>query len=128
MNIRGHKVLKKRKTTLPLNKPKYDGPTWNSAKKKIKLKFSRAGVFTCEVKYDCCDNRALGFAHSRRRKYIFTKEQMEEVVLACQRCHALLDAREHDETESIVKRLIRSRHIRIETIYDKHYDKEKWNP
>jgi hypothetical protein len=109
-------------------KIEYDGPAWNSAKKKIKLEFRRSGITRCEVGYDCCDNLALGFAHSLRRMYIATKEQMEEVILACQKCHAKLDAKKHDVTYDEVREIIHKRPRKVRSIYlDKHYNKDTWN-
>lgn len=98
----------------------YDGPTWNMARRMLKEKFQKVGLLDiCEVGYDgICDNYHLTFAHSLRRNYIGTKEQMEEVVRACQKCHAVLDAKKHDVTYNEVRQIIARRILAVESIYD----------
>lgn len=85
---------------------------WDKVRAEIKPEFERLGITTCELKWSGCFNYTfLGFAHSKRRRFIKTDEEMREVILACQRCHETLDRKTHEETERIVKEVIRGRMI-----------------
>lgn len=83
---------------------------WENARRRIKAHFENLGVTFCELRYDGCKlNSFLGFAHSKRRRLIVTKEELFEVCLACQNCHEILDRKPHAETERIVKQVIQNR-------------------
>lgn len=98
----------------------YEGPTWNSARPYVKEKFDEAGLlYVCEVNYGKCDLLHLTFAHSKRRRYIENKEEMEEVVRACQKCHAILDAKKHPVTYEEVLTIINNRITPVRSIYEK---------
>lgn len=97
---------------------KYNGPTWNSARPKIKERFLEAGITTCELRYPGCTHADFRtFAHSLRRNKIQFREDMEEVVLACQPCHAILDAFPQDVTYEIVCYLRETRSIPVKSIF-----------
>lgn len=98
---------------------KYDGPSWAAAKKEIKKRFSEARIYRCELRYEgCTDTLFLTYAHSLRRRRIETKEQMEQVILACQPDHARLDAQKEQETYAEVLKVINRRPIKVKSIYE----------
>lgn len=84
---------------------------WDSVRAKLKEEFYAKGIVTCELRWKgCWVNSALGFAHSKRRRFIKTDEELREVLLICQNCHMLLDDKHtHEETEKIVLDVIKSR-------------------
>jgi len=69
------------------------------------------GINSCEFGYDgCMQTFGQALAHSRKRRYITSKEQYWEVGLACQKCHEHLDnVLSHEEMESEVQRIIQRR-------------------
>jgi hypothetical protein len=83
---------------------------WAEARKRLKAEFEAAGVVTCELQWPgCWNDTALSFAHSLRRRYITSEEQLSEVLLACTHCHEKLDRLSHEETASIVREIIQRR-------------------
>ncbi len=100
---------------------KYDGPKWQEIKPEVKNKFEEAGINSCEVRWEGCTGSYKlyrTFAHSLRRRRITTKEQMEEVLWACQHCHSILDARKEYETYAIVRKIISERITPVKSVYD----------
>lgn len=72
---------------------------------------NEVGIFVCELRYAGCMND-FGFAlcHSKRRRFIKTREDYFEVVGGCVFCHNILDTQfSHDLTEQIVKHIIANR-------------------
>lgn len=54
--------------------------------------FEKWEITTCELNfYNCVKNRYLGFAHTKKRRYIETPEDLRRVVLACQPCHHVVE-------------------------------------
>lgn len=66
---------------------------------------------TCEVRFDGCMGKfGAALAHSKKRRYIYTRDDYFEVVCACVKCHETLDnVYDHDEMEAVVKRIIANR-------------------
>lgn len=86
------------------------GREWEQARAKLKVTFERAGITTCELQSAVCErNYFLGFAHSLRRRFIATPEQLNEVLLCCQPCHQLLDLCSAEDTASLVRKTIAAR-------------------
>jgi len=115
--------MSKKKKVLRSNKIVYKGPKWESVRPKVKLRFAEAGILNiCELQYEGCTGNqfTLTFAHSLHRDYIGTKEEMEDVIRACTNCHQLLDANEHDVTESLVHEVQAERIIAVRSIYEKN--------
>ncbi len=65
----------------------------------------------CELGFDgCMGTFGLALCHSKKRRYVYTKEDYFEVVAGCVKCHEFLDNRcSHDEMERIVKEIIEAR-------------------
>lgn len=99
---------------------KYNGPTWPQVRRQIKPKFTSAGINYCELSWEKCEwPKTKTFAHSLRHRFIATKEQMEEVILTCQKCHAQLDANPLEVTYDIVREVINNRRNQVRSIYAK---------
>lgn len=87
---------------------------WDKTRATLKKEFMRLGVTACELRYEGCKiNSFLGFAHSKRRRFINDEETLREVCLACQNCHQILDRMSHADTEAKVKEIIESRATRV---------------
>lgn len=101
-------------------KIEYKGPSWNSVRKKLKPLFLEAGVTWCELSWEGCDwPKTKTFAHSMRRVYLETKEDMEDVILACQTCHGKLDAKEHEDTYNIVQAAKLKRQVPVRSAFER---------
>ena len=65
---------------------------WSRVRAKLKKQFEEWGITSCEIGLvDCQQGMFLGFAHTRKRRWITTEEQLREVVLACQNCHTKIE-------------------------------------
>lgn len=89
---------------------------WQTVRAYLKPLFQKAGITSCELKWEGCDGGFIPtFAHSLRRIEINSysgkehREKMEEVIVACQTCHSKLDARSRAETYEIVREVIADR-------------------
>lgn len=66
---------------------------WNKIRARIKLKFEKAGITTCELRLPGCTyGNFLTFAHSKKVRHWETLEDAEDVILACQKCHGFIEA------------------------------------
>jgi hypothetical protein len=66
----------------------HNSRTWINARPKLKAKFQRAGITSCEARWaGCWRTRSLTFAHSLKRRHITDSAQMNEVALLCIPCH-----------------------------------------
>lgn len=79
---------------------------WNRTRAKLKRIFEAAGITRCEM---CFGTFALGFAHSKKRRFIQTDEDWEEVALLCQPCHEKIEHSGHDNMLAAVREIIRRR-------------------
>lgn len=89
---------------------------WQIAKEEVRLKFTIAGINTCEYQgYDCEGNGFLTFAHSLRRndikkyeKYDYEtyQQKMREVARLCSTCHAEVDGNKRHVTYAIINWII----------------------
>lgn len=73
---------------------------WNRERAKLKIDFERAGIMTCEFRFDGCKGSIfLGFAHAVKRRFLNPKApighptHIATVALACAQCHDKLDNR-----------------------------------
>lgn len=84
---------------------------WSKARKELLEDLEILGIEkTCEVVYDgCLGSMFLTLAHSLRRRKIETEDELKQVIYACSQCHEKLDALPQEETERIVKEIIRNR-------------------
>jgi len=67
---------------------------WEKVRKtELIPQFESWGITSCEIHLEgvCWNNNALGFAHTKKRRDIKTPEDLREVVLACNPCHAIVE-------------------------------------
>lgn len=57
--------------------------------------FQEWGITTCELKIPnhCTNSMYLGFAHTKKRRNIYTTDDLRRVVLACSGCHSVVEYR-----------------------------------
>ena len=81
----------------------------------IKKQLAEIGIVGCELNWqDCTGIHFTGLAHSKRRRKIKNNDELSEVILACGNCHFALDTKySHEETEQLVKTVIRDRSAKI---------------
>lgn len=54
--------------------------------------FQEWGITSCEIGFDSCTKMTyLGFAHTKKRRFISSDEDLRRVVLACQPCHSTVE-------------------------------------
>jgi hypothetical protein len=62
---------------------------WESARRKLKMRFEIAGITSCELRWgDCAFDNYLGFAHAQKRRNV---KDLNVVILACNFCHDQLE-------------------------------------
>src|SRR5687768_6910583 len=67
---------------------------WEATRAALVQRFQAAGITTCELRYEgCWRNNALSFAHSKKRRYITSQEDLEAVCLCCLNCHGKIEFR-----------------------------------
>lgn len=57
----------------------------------------------------CHGTFGLSFAHSKKRRFIQTDEDWEEVALLCQPCHQKIEFSGHENMYEAVRRIIENR-------------------
>ena len=107
-----------RKTALtakkPINRAGKKTKAWYACRAKLKTRFMRAGITTCELQYEgCWHDDGLGFAHSKKRRNITTEEQLEEVILSCSSCHDRVEAKPESEMAAIIRAVIAARPVEV---------------
>ncbi len=86
------------------------GKEWEATRARLKVRFKRAGIVTCEVRGEnCWGANALTFCHTRKRRNIVTTSQLEEVCLGCIECHNALELLPEAEMGRKIKAIIDSR-------------------
>jgi len=84
---------------------------WEQIRRQLKPKFERAGITTCEFRFNgCTRDWALGFAHVDKRRFL-KGEQLAEVALACTPCHQLLELLPRDQMKIEIRSVINNRSI-----------------
>lgn len=79
---------------------------WNRVRAKLKKKFEAMGITRCEV---CFGTFGLAFAHAKKRRFIQTDDDWEEVALLCQPCHEKIEFAGHDKMYESVTKIIANR-------------------
>lgn len=103
------KVESKTKTIKPGKKTK----EWNATIPKLKRRFSKAGIETCEIRLaGCWNNKALSFAHIDKRREL-KKEELEKVVLACIPCHQQVEKMPRLEMRKTLETIIINRKTKV---------------
>lgn len=83
---------------------------WEKTRAKLKRKFFKWGVTNCELRIDrgCWLSNGLGFAHPDKRRFLKPAE-LDEVVLACNYCHDLIEKLPREVMKEIIKTAIETR-------------------
>jgi hypothetical protein len=85
---------------------------WEKTRADLVVRFEAAGITSCELRYEgCFKNNFLSFAHSKKRRYIVSQEELEEVCLSCTHCHQKIEFR--PDMYETVRRVIASRRVKI---------------
>lgn len=64
---------------------------WQEIREQLKKEFAEKNITSCELKFEgCTGNWALGFCHSKKRRFIEGNE-IYEVILACSSCHLIVE-------------------------------------
>jgi hypothetical protein len=79
---------------------------WETARRKLKVKFERMGVTRCEV---CNAAFPLGFAHRLKRRFIKTDDELLTVALLCNPCHERIEFSGHDNMYQRISEIIEQR-------------------
>lgn len=74
--------------------------------RELKREWHARGQNGCEL---CGDTFGQALAHSRKRRFIDTKELYWEVALLCHTCHERIEHSGHEAMEAEIKRIIESR-------------------
>jgi hypothetical protein len=78
------------------------------------VRFQVAGITSCELGYPgCFRNNFLSFAHSKKRRYITSQEELEEVCLACQKCHDDVEYSGRKNMYNTVRSVIARRKVKV---------------
>lgn len=65
---------------------------WEITRKALIPRFEAAGITSCELGYyGCFRNNFLSFAHSKKRRFITSQRELEEVCLCCTNCHGRIE-------------------------------------
>lgn len=82
---------------------------WESARRKLKIRFAAMGIMSCELRYPGCwfDN-GLGFAHAAKRVKL-KGDDLYHVILACNPCHDKIEFLPAEEMKRIVDNVIQAR-------------------
>jgi len=93
--------------------------SWEKERERLKKKFSSWGITSCELRYPggCWGDNALGFAHAKKRRFL-APEELGVVVLACNRCHDILESLPHDLMEVEVMQVIKQREKKLRKKFD----------
>lgn len=84
--------------------------TWLKIRRQLSMTFAERGITSCELHYEgCWRERALGWAHGRKRRNLKGDELATLVILACNPCHDKIEYLEPSEMLRIVQEVIEKR-------------------
>jgi hypothetical protein len=82
---------------------------------KLKKLWLELGIESCELRLPgCMGTWAMGAAHSKKSRFLVTKEDWMEACLACCKCHETIEAWSHEKMKEIVLDTIAKRGTTIE--------------
>lgn len=84
---------------------------WERIRAKLKPRFEAAGITECEFRFggiNCWRDAGLGFAHTDKRRFLKGQE-LENVALACNPCHAILEIMDRKQMKTEILSAIRNR-------------------
>jgi hypothetical protein len=85
---------------------------WEMTRAALVVRFEAAGITSCELRYEgCFKTNFLSFAHSKKRRYIQSQEELEEVLLCCTPCHNRLEY--GGNMYEVVRMVIASRKVQV---------------
>lgn len=93
-------------STLPARGKKTKG--WEAARKRLKVRFSAAGIERCEYP-GCGSTFAMSFAHRYKRRLITTPEELETCALLCIVHHDQLEKLPHEQMKVEIDKIIAAR-------------------
>ncbi len=106
------KPTKQKKAKKRLRRTGVKTDAWEITRKVLVARFAAVGITQCELGYDgCWKNNTLTFAHSKKRRYIESDEELREVCLCCQSCHARIEF--NPDMYEIVRRVIAGRKVAV---------------
>lgn len=83
---------------------------WSNVRRKLSTDFASRGITSCELGYEgCWREKALGWAHGRKRRHLEGDELTSLVILACNPCHDKIERLLEAEMCVIVKDVIANR-------------------
>jgi hypothetical protein len=83
---------------------------WERTRAGLKKEFERAGLTSCEARFDGCRvDDELGFAHSHKKRHITDDTLMREVALLCNRCHDAVELQGEAKMSVIIRDIIAKR-------------------
>ncbi len=74
--------------------------------RELKAEWASKGIDRCE---QCFGTFGLSLAHSKKRRFIYTREDYWEVALLCQLCHENIEHSGHENMANEVRRIIANR-------------------
>jgi hypothetical protein len=81
----------------PLRRAGVKTRAWETTRRKLKPRFERAGITSCEFGFEGCWRRnGLSFAHGDKRRYL-DQGELEVAALACIPCHNKLELMPRDK-------------------------------
>jgi hypothetical protein len=86
---------------------------WMRVRRILSREFAAAGITSCELKLEgCWGDRALGFAHGRKRRHLKGDELQTLTILSCNICHDKIEYLPPEEMLAIVQDVIERRERR----------------
>lgn len=83
---------------------------WIKVRRELSIEFAAAGITSCELKYEgCWGEKALGWAHGRKRRNLRDGELKSLVALVCNPCHGRIEYLPPEEMLAIVQDVIARR-------------------
>lgn len=82
---------------------------WETTRRKLKVRFERAGITRCEWPEGCGREWPLSFSHTKPRRDITTQAELEAVALLCTFHHHAADCHGHEHQFKTITAIIANR-------------------
>lgn len=87
---------------------------WIPLRARLKVAFERAGITRCEMgRARCLGALFLGFAHSKKRRFIVSQKDRECVALLCVECHNFVELMPRQKMEETILNIIANRESKV---------------
>lgn len=94
----------------PINKNGRRGKDWLKTRRQLSVEYAAQGITSCELRYEgCWGDKALGYAHGRKRRHLKGDELKTLTILACNPCHDRIEYLPPEEMLRIVQGTIANR-------------------